>query len=136
MKYPIATEWQYRRDLLALNKYMRKLITKHLIPVVPRMTDEAGNIHALPTGEVRQDAWQDELRDALTKIAKDMVDPVERTIKKMPQHGVKVNQFNKEEWRKLIRSQYGVNPTAESPNEYRLVLQNWAYDNAALIKDI
>ena len=136
MKYPIATEWQYRRDLLALNKYMRKSISKYLLPKIPRMVDEAVNIHAIPTGEVRQDAWQVDLRTALNNIAKDMVDPVNQTIKQVPRHAVKINQYNKDEWKKLIRSQYGVNPTAESPDEYRSVLNNWAYDNAALIKDI
>jgi len=136
MKYPIGTEWAYRQDLLKMNKVMRKLLDKHLVSIVPNLVEEPTDIHALPTGVVRQDAWQDELRDALNKIAKDMVDPVNATIKRMPTHGARVNQFNKDEWRRLIRSQYGVNPTAESPAEYKLVLDNWAYDNAALIRDI
>jgi SPP1 gp7 family putative phage head morphogenesis protein len=41
-----------------------------------------------------------------------------------------------DEWTKLIRSQYGVDPTKEDPERMNALLSNWAHNNALLIKDI
>lgn len=141
MKYPVHIEATYRRQLRWMNNEMRKSIRRHLVPLVPDVTEEAANIHALPTGEVKQgsyrhDAWQDDLYDAFQKIAEDMVGPQQHVTKQMISYGPKINEYNKNEWKQLIRSQYGVNPTREDPSTYVPLLREWAKDNAALIKDI
>jgi len=141
MKYPIHIEAIYRRQLRWMNNEQRKSIKHHIVPIIPSITKEASNIHALPTGEVtqgsyRHDAWQDELYDAFQKIAEDMVGPQQHVTKQMISYGAKINEHNKDEWKKLIRSQYGVNPTREDPSTYLPLMRNWAKDNAALIKDI
>jgi SPP1 gp7 family putative phage head morphogenesis protein len=136
MRYPIGQEIAYRRILLTYVGQYKKLLKKHMSPIVPLMVKEASNIHALPTGEVRQDAWQDELRDAFSKIAKDMGKPTETALKQMSAIGPRVNEYNKAEWKDLVRSQYGVNPTREDPDKYNGLLRQWSRDNALLIKDI
>jgi SPP1 gp7 family putative phage head morphogenesis protein len=138
MKYPHGHEYTYRTILLWLSDQLKKAIARRLTPLVPRMTREAADIHKLPRGlgEVKQDAWSDELHDALEQIAEDMVSPKIQTFKKMTKIGPQVNQYNKEEWRKLIRRQYGVNPTNEDPAAYAELLRDWSRTNAALINDI
>jgi SPP1 gp7 family putative phage head morphogenesis protein len=137
MRYPIGHEYRYRQDLLLLSKHLKLAVKKHLVPAVPDMVAEASDIHALPHGNVvRHDAWQDDLRRAMDRIAKDMVDPTNTAIKRMLARGPQINQYNKDEWRKLIRSQYGVDPTKEDPDRMNALLKNWAHNNALLIKDI
>ena len=123
--------------MLNLSRQLKIAVKKHLIPVIPTMVAEASDIHALPHGSVvRHDAWQEDLRSAMSKIAKDMTDPTNATIRKMAALGPQINRYNKDEWIKLVRSQYGVNPTKEDPDRFNALLNNWARNNAALIKDI
>jgi SPP1 gp7 family putative phage head morphogenesis protein len=136
MKYPIGVEYEYRRNLRWLNAQMRKAVKHYLHPIVEDATKEITDTSHPAGGHIRQDAWQDDLNKALTDIAKDMVKPTNATIKRMSAIGPRVNQYNKSEWTKLIRSQYGVNPTAEDPAAYRDLLDHWSFNNAALIKDI
>lgn len=136
MKYPVGVEYTYRNLLRSLNHKLKLALKEHLAPIVPKMALEAANIHHLPTGTVRQDAWEDDLRAALQKITNSMIPPTEDTIRAMTAIGPKVDAFNKEEWRQLIRSQYGVNPTAEAPDKYNSLLREWSLKNADLIKDI
>lgn len=136
MKYPIGIEYQYRRNLRWLNDQMRKAVKHYLHPIVDSISAEVNDMSHPAGGHIRQDAWQDDLYKAMDSIAKDMVAPTNGTIKRMTAVAPKVNQYNKAEWRKLIRSQYGVNPTAEDPDLYRSVMEHWAFDNAKLIKDI
>ena len=137
MKYPHGHEYTYRRLLLELNHKLKLSLKKHMSPIVPVMVAEASDIHALPHGEiVRQDAWQDDLRIAMDKIAKEMVDPTNRTIKQMVALGPQVNQYNKDQWKQLVRSQYGVDPTKEDPERFNALLAQWSRTNALLIKDI
>jgi SPP1 gp7 family putative phage head morphogenesis protein len=137
MKYPMGHEYRYRHDLLNLSRQLKIAVKKHLIPVIPTMVAEASDIHALPHGSVvRHDAWQEDLQSAMSKIAKDMTDPTNATIRKMAALGPQINRYNKDEWIKLVRSQYGVNPTKEDPDRFNALLNNWARNNAALIKDI
>ena len=83
---------------------MRRSVKKNLVPLVPAMVQEATNIHALPTGEVtqhsyksvlKQDAWKDDLEDALQDISDEMMSPKARAIKEMLHVGPKVNAYNK-----------------------------------------
>jgi SPP1 gp7 family putative phage head morphogenesis protein len=137
MKFPHGHEYAYRKLLLNLSHTLKLSIKKHLAPVVPKMAAEAGDIHALPTGTiVRQDAWQDDMRRAMDKIAREMVDPTDRTIKQMIALGPQINRYNKDEWRQLVRSQYGVDPTKEDPERFNALLAQWSRNNALLIKDI
>ena len=137
MKYPRGHESVYRRELLALSHQLKLALKKHMSPVVPVMVAEASDIHALPHGTIiRYDAWQDDLRRAMAKIAKDMVDPTNTAIKRMIALGPQINRYNKDEWIKLIRSQYGVDPTREDPERMASLLSNWSRNNAMLIKDI
>lgn len=142
MKYPVGVEYSYRTSLHWLTHQLKLALKKHLAPVVPEMVLEVSDIHAIPTGKVRQDArrtgmgWHHLLNNALHKIGQDMMQPVNKTIRDMQRIGGRVNDYNKEEWRKLIRRQYGVNPTAEQPDKYNDTLRNWAHNNALLIKDI
>ena len=88
-----------------------------------------------PSGTmVRFDAWQDDLLRALSKIAREMVTPTNRAIKDMMAFGPRVTKFNKEEWTKLIRSQYGVDPTKEDPERFAKLMKVWAENNALLIR--
>ena len=135
MKYPVGHEWAYRASLLKLNRELKLQLKKYMAPEIPGMVLEVTAVH-LPTGELRQDAWQEELQNILHKIATNMGKPIDKTIKEMQTIGPRVNQFNKDEWHKLIRSQYGVNPTAENPDRWDALLNNWARNNTLLIKDI
>jgi len=106
-------------------------------PYVEVMSKEATAVH-LPTGQIRQDAlgWRDQLNRVMQRIADDMRDPTNQIIKEMVRIGPQTNQYNKAEWTRLVRSQYGVNPTKEDPEKYNALLANWARNNALLIKDI
>lgn len=145
MKYPVGVEYSYRVILHRLVNDMRRNLKKHLAPKVPKMVMEVSNIHALPTGEVKQhsykstlkqDAWKDDLQEALDQINEDMIQPRSRAIRDMLAIGPKVNQFNKDEWKKLIRSQYGVDPTQEDADRWDAMLTEFAKRNAELINDI
>jgi SPP1 gp7 family putative phage head morphogenesis protein len=145
MKYPVGIEYSYRVILNRLVNELRKQLKKTLVPRVPAMVSEVSNIHVLPTGEVTQhsyktvlktDAWDEDLKEALQQITDDMVAPTNKAIRDMLAIGPKVNQFNKEEWKRLIRSQYGVDPTAEDAERWDEILKDYAATNAALIKDI
>lgn len=102
------------------------------------MVAEATSLHELPSGTLRQDAgWQDTLRNVIVKITKEMMQPTNKAIQQATsQVGPAVNRYNKSEWQRLIRSQYGVDPTKEAPDKYNNVLHNWSRNNAMLIKDI
>lgn len=136
MKYPHGVEYSYRNDLLTMNHKFKLSLKKHLAPLVPKMVKEITDT-SLPTGDVvRLDAWQDELKIALTEVALDMIDPMDATTKSMLKYGMLTNQNNKAEWSKLIRSQYGVDPTREDPDRFKQLLEQWARVNSLLIKDI
>jgi SPP1 gp7 family putative phage head morphogenesis protein len=145
MKYPAGIEYSYRVILNRLVNELRKQLKKTLAPRVPAMVREVSNIHYLPTGKVEQhsyktvlktDAWQDELNEALQQIEEDMVAPTNKAIRDMLSIGPKINQYNKEQWKQLIRSQYGVDPTKEDADRWDDILSQYAEVNAALIKDI
>jgi SPP1 gp7 family putative phage head morphogenesis protein len=138
MKYPIGIEYSYRRQLLWLNNQHRKALKKYLFPILGSITEEAGSINDLPTGQIiRQDAgWQDDLYDAFRKIAEAMVRPKQETIRNMARVAPQINEYNKDQWKQLVRSQYGVNPTREDPGTYIPLMKTWAQNNALLIDDI
>jgi len=137
MKYPIGQEYAYRRILQSLLVAQKKLLMKYMAPKVPALAADA-TVVDLPTGVLRQDeGWQDDLRKILLRIAKEMVPPTNAAIRQtVRQVGPAVDRYNKEEWRKLIRSQYGVDPTRESPDQYKQFLDEWSRYNARLIKDV
>lgn len=136
MKYPTGHEYQYRLSLRWLNAQMRKAVKRHFNPIVPKMVAEVTDTSHPVGGHIRQDAWADELSNAMQKIGRDMQKPTDETIKRMKELGPKINKYNKEEWQKLIRSQYGVNPTSEDVEKYAKLLDGWSINNASLIKDI
>jgi len=137
MKYPIGQEFAYRRILLKMNNKYKQILKRNMSPYVEVMSKEATAVH-LPTGQIRQDAlgWRDQLNRVMQRIADDMRDPTNQIIKEMVRIGPQTNQYNKAEWTRLVRSQYGVNPTKEDPEKYNALLANWARNNALLIKDI
>jgi len=137
MKYPIGQEFAYRRVLLKMNNKYKQILKRNMSPYVEAMVKEATAVH-LPTGQIRQDAlgWRDQLNRVMQRIADDMRDPTNQIIKEMVRIGPQTNQYNKAEWTRLVRSQYGVNPTKEDPEKYNALLANWARNNALLIKDI
>jgi len=136
MKHPVGQEHAYRRILLTLNRQHKKLLKQHMAPNVPEMVEEATAVH-LVTGELRQDAgWQEDLARIMSKIAKEMMQPTNKAIKEMLRIGPQINEHNKTEWKKLVRSQYGVNPTNEDPEKFKPLLSNWSRNNSLLIKDI
>ena len=137
MKFPIGQEYKYRKILLTYNNQYKKILKQNMSPFVMEMAEEATAVN-LPTGDLKQDAlgWQDRLHRVMSRIAKDMAEPTNKAIKDMIRVGPQVNEFNKGEWKKLIRSQYGVNPTSEDPEKYRSLLLNWSRNNSLLIKDI
>jgi len=137
MKYPIGQEFAYRKILLNMNRKYKQILKRNMSPYVEIMAKEATAVH-LPTGQIRQDAlgWQDQLNQIMQKIATDMRQPTNQAIKKMLRVGPQVNQYNKAEWTRLIRSQYGVDPTKERPEQFKVLLENWSRNNSLLIKDI
>jgi SPP1 gp7 family putative phage head morphogenesis protein len=137
MKYPVGQEFAYRKILLNMNRKYKQILKRNMSPYVEIMAKEATAVH-LPTGQIRQDAlgWQDQLNQIMQKIATDMRQPTNQAIKEMLRVGPQVNQYNKAEWTRLIRSQYGVDPTKERPEQFKVLLENWSRNNSLLIKDI
>jgi len=139
LKYPIGQEYAYRRILLRLTNTYKQVLKKNMSPHVVSMATEATAFH-LPTGEiVRQDAagWEDELRQVMQRITKDMIGPTNVAIRQMQVIGPHVNQYNKDNWTSLVRSQYAVNPILpEDKEKYQALLNNWSRNNSLLIKDI
>ena len=138
MKYPVGQEWAYRRILLKMNNQYKLLLKRYMSPQVPLMAEEATATN-LPTGEVKQDAytgWQDRLDKTMRRIADKMTTHTNQAIKEMQRVGPQVNEYNKAQWKRLMRSQYGVDPTKENPEKYRSLLGNWSRNNSLLIKDI
>ncbi len=138
MKYPQSHDAAYRRTLLKLSNELKMNLKTLLAPAVPDMVAEVTSTLNHPAGGtmVRYDAWQDDLRRIFANITKEMVTPTNKAIKDMLVLGPKLNKFNKDEWTKLIRSQYGVDPTKEDPKRFAQLLNVWAKNNALLIKDI
>jgi len=137
MKYPHTHDASYRRTLLRLSNELKLSLKRNLVPIVPDMVAEVTSHMEHPSGTmIRYDAWQDDLRRQFAKIAKEMVTPTNKAIRDMLVLGPKVNNYNKEEWTKLVRSQYGVNPTSEDPKRFDHLMKVWAENNARLIKDI
>jgi len=137
MKYPVGQEYAYRKILLRLNYHYKVVLKKRMSPYVYSMSDEATKVH-LPTGEIKQDAlgWRDTLARVMLNIANDMTTPINKAIADMIRVGPQVSQYNKNEWSRLLRSQYGVDPTKENPERFAALLKNWSYQNSLLIKDI
>ena len=141
MKYPTSHDAAYRRILLTMNKQYKIILKKNMSPYVEAMAEEATAIH-LVTGEIKQDAvrqdegWRTTLGRIMNRIQKDMTEPTNKAIKEMIRLGPRINEHNKAEWQKLIRSQYGVNPTKEDPEKYMSLMKNWSRNNSLLIKDI
>jgi len=138
MTYPIGQEYAYKQILLNMNLQLKLLLKQQMSFHVPKMAAEATNTD-LPTGEVRYDAytgWQDRLNKVMMRIAKGMKPHTNKAIKEMLRIGPNVNEHNKAEWKKLVRSQYGVDPTKDDPVKYHSLLQNWSRNNSLLIKDI
>jgi SPP1 gp7 family putative phage head morphogenesis protein len=138
MKYPQSHDAAYRRTLLKLSNELKMKLKTLLAPAVPDMVAEVTSTLNHPAGGtmVRYDAWQNDLRRIFANITKEMVTPTNKAIKDMLVLGPKLNKFNKDEWTKLIRSQYGVDPTKEDPKRFDQLLNVWAKNNALLIKDI
>jgi len=137
MKYPVGQEWAYRRVLLAMNNQYKIILKKRMSPFVVEMATEATDFTTLPTGEIRQDAgWEEQLIKIMLNISKDMQGPTSKAIAQMIRIGPQVNEYNKAEWKKLVRSQYGVDPLKEQQDKYTALMSNWSRNNSLLIKDI
>lgn len=137
MKYPHTHDAAYRRILLRLSNELKLSLKRNLAPIVPDMVAEVTSHMEHPSGTmIRYDAWQDDLRRIFANIAKEMVTPTNKAIRDMLALGPRINGYNKEEWTKLVRSQYGVNPTSEDPKRFDHLMKIWAENNARLIKDI
>jgi SPP1 gp7 family putative phage head morphogenesis protein len=136
MKYPVGQEYGYRKILLRLTHEYKIVLKKNMSPYVAAMATEATAVH-LPTGNIRQDAgWRDQLASVMARITRDMTKHTNKAIKDMLKVAPQINQYNKDEWKRLIRSQYGVDPTKEDPQRFDALMKNWATNNSLLIKDI
>ena len=138
MAYPVSHEYRYRKILLNMNRQYKLLLKQYMSPEVEEMAREATDVH-LPTGQIRKDAeggWHDNLQRAMSRIVKGMKPHTDKAIKEMLRLGPQVNEHNKAQWKKLIRSQYGVDPTKEDSDRYRALMNNWSRNNSLLIKDI
>ena len=137
MSYPHGLEMQQRSLLLKLVRQLRLTIKKHLSPVVPQLVLEATRTD-FGGADIRQDdfGWDDTLTRTLQQIARDMMNPVRITTRQVQALGPRINNANREEWRRLIRGQYGVDPTADDPGRWAGLLERWANQNALLIQDI
>lgn len=137
MKYPRSHEASYRRTLLKLSNELKQSLKRNMAPIVPSMVKEVTNTLDHPSGPmIRFDAWQDDMRRIFAQITREMINPTRNAVKDMLALGPRVNQFNKDEWRKLVRSQYGVDPTKEDPVRFSQLMERWAKTNALLIQDI
>jgi len=139
MKYPVGQEYAYRKILLNLTRTYSRVLKNNMSQHVVSMATEATAFH-LPTGEItRHDAtgWEDELRQVMVRITRDMAGPTNVAIRQMNVIGPHVNQYNKDQWRALVRSQYAVDPIMQEDKErYTNLLTNWSRSNSLLIKDI
>jgi SPP1 gp7 family putative phage head morphogenesis protein len=137
MKFPHSHEASYRRTLLRLSNELKLSLKRNLVPIIPKVTQEVSDHLTLPHGVmIRHDAWDDDLRIVFEKITREMISPQRNAVKDMLSLGPRIDRFNKEEWTKLIRSQYGVDPTKEDPKRFDQLLSVWAKNNALLIQDI
>jgi SPP1 gp7 family putative phage head morphogenesis protein len=120
-----------------MNNQYKQILKRNMSPYVKEMAIEATFVH-LPTGQIRQDAlgWRDRLTQIMERISNDMQRPTNQAIREMARIGPQTNQYNKAEWQRLVRSQYGVDPTKENPEKYNAILANWSRNNSLLIKDI
>jgi len=76
MRYPTGLEYSYRTTLLGVVRKLQEALKKHMSPVVRKMALEVNNRDGL-----QQDAWDDDLTDALNKVARDMMQPVNAAIR-------------------------------------------------------
>ena len=137
MRYPHGHEWSYRKTLLTLSNELKASLKRNYKPIIPEMVAEVTNVLHHPSGQmVRLDAWADDIRSIFANITKEMVRPTNNAIKEMIVLGPKINRYNKDEWRNLVRSQYGVDPTKEDPARFEHLMKVWAENNSRLIKDI
>ena len=137
MTYPHGHEASYRRSLLTLSRELKLSLKRNMSPLVPQMVKEVTDHLVHPMGMmVRHDAWADDMKRIFERITKDMIEPQNNAVKDALVTGAKVNRFNKDQWIKLIRSQYGVDPTKEDPQRFDRLLSVWTKNNALLIQDI
>lgn len=137
MKYPTSHEWAYRKVLLRLSHQLKLSLKRNMAPIVPDMVKEVQSHLVHPSGMmIRMDAWDDDVRRMMERITREMIEPTNNAVKQMIALGPRVQRFNKDEWSKLIRSQYGVDPTREDPKRFEQLLNVWTKNNALLIKDI
>lgn len=139
MRYPLAQELTYRRNLNRMIAKMNSLIRKHIIPKVPTWAAEAADIHALPTGgSVRQDAggWRSEIDEEILRILEELGPEIRWTISGLEAIFNGTKTFNAKEWKRLIRSQYGVNPLSDHPDRWDPLFRKWGETNARLITNI
>lgn len=137
MKFPHGHEYSYRRTLLTLSKHLKESLKRNLVPIVPDMVKEVTDHLVHPKGMmIRLDAWQEDMRKVFEQITREMVNPTKNAVRDAMVLAPKINEYNKTEWIKLVRSQYGVDPTKEDPVKFSRLLQQWAKTNALLIQDI
>lgn len=136
MRYPRNQEQAYTRYLRSMVRLLRAKVKEHVASIVDSIVEEALD-KDLPSGAIRQDAgWWDQLIAALRKVERDMLGPEQNVIDSLKTLGQDNNKHNLTEWRRLIRSAYGVNPAEENPERFQNLLEDWALTNARLIRSV
>lgn len=130
LNHPHSIELEYRRLLKNLNRELRKSCEKHLIPQFDGMVEGSQPI------KYDSDNWEEELRQAMQRIGRDMMRPIRFTQAQLDEIADDVNGFNQKKWNALIRKAYGVTPTKSDPERYEQQMKQWAEVNARLITDI
>jgi SPP1 gp7 family putative phage head morphogenesis protein len=139
MRYPLAQEIQYRVILNTLIRAVTAALKKYVAPYVRGWAVEATAVD-LPTGPIRQDVeghgWREQMTAALQRAFLSTQREQQEAIRKMIDVGKRTDTYNEKEWRRLIRSAYGVDPIKEDPKKYQPLLDKWADTNARLITNI
>lgn len=131
IRYPYTKELEYTRLLKRLVRTLRYHVNNELISIIPQLV--AG---ATPLKLDADDDWADQVNKALAKVANNMMQPIRITQQQLDDIGAGTDDFNERQWRSLVRKAYGVSPTNEDPEQYKSKLDQWADDNARLIKNI
>ena len=110
--FPDAIERQYKRELEAFAKHLKKLIKAYLIPELPSMVYEVE--HKMPVKE-HADDFLDRLNSIILFIKRSLEPDLKATIAESEQISLEINNFNKRQFQNVTESVFGINLFADEP---------------------
>lgn len=131
MFLPIPVEKQYQKALLAIIKNIELLTKKIVVPALPGLEAQVKAVQ-----DSRADAWAEETERLIASLA--IQADVSRPIRPVPtaeQIGVNTNRWNDRQWRKVLKSTFGVTLFSQEP-WLRDELKTFTAQNVTLIKSL